>query len=662
MRARISKVRAPSLLVTFSVLSLALFLVIGALLAWDLTQYFEQQALDQQKLAVSSLVPPVVGTKITYAILEKGACSGSTSPGDCAQNNPTYLGIQSALANIAGSGLVRVKIWNKQGMVVYSDDPKLIGQSFPVTDSLSRAFSGEPVADISDLNKAENVEERGYGKLLEVYTPLQMASESNIASVFEGYYDITDLQDRINVTNGFLWTSIGLGFLFLYISLFTIVRNASLRLIGQSRENALLLADTRRKAARLEVVNELARSINQSSLDLGQVFQTALRGIDRIVQHTGASITLFGDKVGEERVGLAQASETNGSSAHRIDPADAMRLLGDADTFLSNDTRLAGSPALLALATQGVLSLLLVAIKLGEQRLGILQITGRLPNAFDADDASILKGVADQLAVAIENTRLIKETAETTALRETNRLKDEFVSMVSHELRTPLASIKGYSRTLLSRDGNWDDQTRQEFISIIAEESDKLTDLVENLLEMSRIEAGRLPIAPEPVLLRRFCREVVDRVSKYYPGIRFECLIGDGLPVAVADPRRVEQVLLNLLQNAAKYSRAQVVRVTGWYDGGKEVVLSVEDNGIGIAPENIPHLFDKFYRIENGYSDVVGGTGLGLAISRALVEAQGGRIWVESAPDKGTIFYFTLPALSIDEEAQRETKSAERAM
>ena len=95
----------------------------------------------------------------------------------------------------------------------------------------------------------------------------------------------------------------------------------------------------------------------------------------------------------------------------------------------------------------------------------------------------------------------MKETAETTALRETNRLKDEFVSMVSHELRTPLASIKGYSHTLMCDDGEeWDETTRREFVSIIADESDKLTDLVENLLEMSRIEAGRLPITPEPVL------------------------------------------------------------------------------------------------------------------------------------------------------------------
>src|SRR5205823_9912847 len=169
------------------------------------------------------------------------------------------------------------------------------------------------------------------------------------------------------------------------------------------------------------------------------------------------------------------------------------------------DTRRAKEPAPRSLAELGVRSFLAVGISLGERRLGILLLANSQTNAFDEDDAAIMKGVADQLAVAIENTHLIQEAAETTALRETNRLKDEFVSMVSHELRTPLASIKGYSHTLMAADGHWDEPTRQEFVGIIADESDKLTDLVENLLEMSRIGAGRLPVTPEPIRITRLC-------------------------------------------------------------------------------------------------------------------------------------------------------------
>jgi two-component system sensor histidine kinase KdpD len=207
-----------------------------------------------------------------------------------------------------------------------------------------------------------------------------------------------------------------------------------------------------------------------------------------------------------------------------------------------------------------------------------------MANSFDEEDAAILKGVADQLAVAIENNRLIRATAETTALRETNRLKDEFVSMVSHELRTPLASVKGYSRTLLAENADWDAQTRREFLQIIADESDKLQELVENLLEMSRIGAGRLPISPEPLLLKPFVKELVDRVANQYPDTAFKCNIAHGLPVVEGDPRRLEQVLVNLLQNAAKYSGSHTVWVGASYGGGDEVTLCVQDKGIGMEP------------------------------------------------------------------------------
>ncbi len=393
-----------------------------------------------------------------------------------------------------------------------------------------------------------------------------------------------------------------------------------------------------------------ARS-TKSSLDLDAVFRTALRGIDRIVPHNGASIALLDERTGAPLNSVfSEAPEVKDLSVTGRDIELKMALLGEADTFLCVDTRQAKAPALRSLAEKGALSALLVSIGLGERRLGLLDITGAFPNAFDDEDTAILKGVADQLAVAIENSHLIKATAETRALREANRLKDEFVSMVSHELRTPLASIKGYARTLLAVDGQWDEETKQEFVSIISDESDKLADLVENLLEMSRIEAGRVPISPEPILLPRFCKDIVERIAKHHPDMHFKCEMDEKLALAEADPRRVEQVLVNLLQNAAKYSGGTLVTVDGQYNGGGEVTLSVADDGVGIAPEHLPHLFDKFYRVENDRGGGASGTGLGLAIARKLVDAQGGRIWVESKPGKGTTFYFTLPALIVGSE------------
>lgn len=624
-----------------------MFVVIGLLLGWGLTTHFEQQAIDQHSHEVTDLVAPVVGNRITPEMLAHGAYTD------------TYKILEDGLSFLGGSGLVRVKIWNKDGMVVYSDQKDLVGQIFPISPELQASLDGETTAEITDLSKAENVDERGYGQLLEVYTPLYLSGGANVVGAYEGYYDLQDLSERINFTNQYLWLSIGTGFLFLYVSLFTLVRNASQRLLRQSHENAMLLVDSERKAARLELLNELARSINESSLDLDAVFRTALRGIDRIVRHNGACITLLNERTGAPlRSIFSDSPDVKDSSVTGGDVEAKNALLGESGTFLCSDTRISDSPELRALLEKGVRSVLLVRIGLGDRRPGLLDIASAYPNAFDDEDAAILKGIADQLAVAIENSRLIKETAETTALRETNRLKDEFVSMVSHELRTPLSSIKGYSLTLLAADGKWDNKTRQEFISIIADESDKLTDLVENLLEMSRIEAGRVPLSPEPILLPRFCKDVVERVGKHHPEMEFKCEMDENLPLVEADSRRVEQVLVNLLQNAAKYSGASVVRLIGCYDGGKEVTLSVVDDGVGIAPEHLPHLFDKFYRAGNDRGVGESGTGLGLAIAKKLVDAQGGRIWVESKLGEGTTFYFTLPALVLDgEEAEMPVRS-----
>jgi signal transduction histidine kinase len=648
--------RRLSLLTQFSILSLVLFIIIGVLLGWNVTHYFEEQAVRQQQLAVSSLITPLVGPVVDEhrEILTEAAYPPPNGlPVEEAMKYP-YAQIEAQLAYVSGSGLVRIKMWNRDGMVIYSDDQTVIGKRFDLSPELKEVLGGTPRAEISSLEKAENTDEKGYGQLLEVYTPLRLPNEGQIVGAVEGYYDMEDLKETIGLTSAFLWTSIFTGFLFLYVSLFTIVRNASQRILRQSNENAVLLADTERKAARLELVNELARSINSSTLDLDEVFNTVIRGIDRIVRHTGASISLFDERTG-------RSLKTIASQEVSPDEIEAgKKLIAEVGTFISGDTRLVTSPELQGMANKGVLSLLLIPIYLGERRLGMLRVVSDVPNSFDEEDAAILKGVADQLAVAIENNRLIRETAETTALRETNRLKDEFVSMVSHELRTPLASVKGYSRTLLAENADWDAQTRREFLQIIADESDKLQELVENLLEMSRIGAGRLPISPEPMLLKPFVKEVVDRVGNQYPDTDFKSNVPHGLPVVEADPRRLEQVLVNLLQNAAKYSGSHTVWVGAIYNGGEDVTLCVQDKGLGIAPEHVPHLFDKFYRAQWNQADSGSGTGLGLAIARALVEAQGGRIWVESKVGEGTTFYFTLPILAMEGEEGASSSSGDR--
>jgi signal transduction histidine kinase len=226
-------------------------------------------------------------------------------------------------------------------------------------------------------------------------------------------------------------------------------------------------------------------------------------------------------------------------------------------------------------------------------------------------------------------------------------MKSELLSTVSHELRTPLGSIKGYATTLLTHGNKLRKDEQREFLEIIDSEADRLRDLIENLLDLSRLEAGVLRIDREPVRLGPTAREVTRKVQLATPK---HVLVLDWPaddPLVNADRRRIYQVVQNLLTNAVKYSP----------DGGnitlsaackaREVVISVTDEGLGMPAAELERIFDRFHRVQSSVSRAIGGTGLGLAICKGLVEAHGGRIWAESGGEgTGSTFRFTLPLLA----------------
>jgi two-component system sensor histidine kinase KdpD len=222
-------------------------------------------------------------------------------------------------------------------------------------------------------------------------------------------------------------------------------------------------------------------------------------------------------------------------------------------------------------------------------------------------------------------------------------MKSQLLSTVSHELRTPLASIKGFATTLLRDDVQWDENSRHEFLSIIDEESDRLSELISNLLDMSRIEAGTLRIEPEPTDMKPIIEETVSAFQVMTHDHQFHVNLPKGLPLVQADPRRARQVLRNLVDNAVKYSPlGGPIRITARvFEDSLEV--SVTDKGLGIDPDHLDHIFDRFYQVDSASTREVGGSGLGLSISRAIVETHGGRIWAESQPGLGSTFLFTLP-------------------
>ena len=232
-----------------------------------------------------------------------------------------------------------------------------------------------------------------------------------------------------------------------------------------------------------------------------------------------------------------------------------------------------------------------------------------------------------------------------TEIRGIERMKTAFVSTVSHELRTPLTSIKGFISTLLQDvEGFYDKDTVHEFYTIIDQECDRLTRLISDLLNVSRIEAGRaLDLNPAPVDILNVVDKVVATQKSYTSKHEFAVDLDSDMPTIVADADKVDQILTNLVSNSIKYApNGGVITVSGHKTDGV-IRMAVSDQGMGIPAEHLDKVFDRFHRIDNRDTRKVGGTGIGLYLVKHLVEAHGGRIWVESEVGKGSSFIFELP-------------------
>ncbi len=296
-----------------------------------------------------------------------------------------------------------------------------------------------------------------------------------------------------------------------------------------------------------------------------------------------------------------------------------------------------------------------VPMMVQSRSIGVLAIRrvqiARTYNEVDLQTANLLAG---QAAIAIENGRLFTSLARVEALREADRLRSEFVSTVSHELRTPLTSIKGYATTLLREDFNWSVQTGQEYLGIISEECDKLMELIDNILEVSKIEAGVLRIRPETTQIFHVIERAISESLRRHPelDLKFISPPAEEVPFVLADSHRIVQVLRNLIGNSLKYSpegaHITVKIETLVNESPPRVLIGVVDQGIGLKPEDQSRVFERFYRVDTGSTRRTEGTGLGLAICRGIIEAHNGQIWVESeGVGKGTQFYFTLPIVEL---------------
>ncbi len=237
---------------------------------------------------------------------------------------------------------------------------------------------------------------------------------------------------------------------------------------------------------------------------------------------------------------------------------------------------------------------------------------------------------------------IVATVRDITRFREADELKSTFVSVVSHELKTPIALIKGYVSTLRREDVSWDREIVKDSLEVIEEEADRLAELIENLLDASRLQAGVLSINLADVDLPGLVERVASRMKTQSPNHEIVLDFGEDFPVILGDEDRLAQVLTNLISNAIKYSPAGgEIRISGQVRP-EQVILCICDQGPGIAPEDIPHIFDRFYRASES-SRTTKGAGLGLYLARAIIEAHSGRIWVDPRPGEGARICFSLP-------------------
>lgn len=268
--------------------------------------------------------------------------------------------------------------------------------------------------------------------------------------------------------------------------------------------------------------------------------------------------------------------------------------------------------------------------------------------AYKPDQIRLAEFIAMHVAQLLEHDQLVRTIGNLEAERRLDRLQEDFIATVSHELLTPLGFIKGYATTLLRDDAIWDDDTRREFLTIIDEEADRLRELIDNLMDSSRLQAGTLRMSFQPVRLDAFLKDVSLRAKSRDEKREIQLDLYSPELVVPVDPARLAQVFDNLLSNAIKYAPGATITIL--LERADDMAhIQVRDDGPGIAPEHLQNLFKRFFRVP-GNDTTVRGTGLGLFICRQIIRAHGGKITVESEPGKGTAFDIHLPMERIQAE------------
>lgn len=415
-------------------------------------------------------------------------------------------------------------------------------------------------------------------------------------------------------------------------------------------ENVRLYQELEKRLRDLTVLQDISSAISSEPV----WDKTLAKVISATTTAFGADLCalLFVDEKNNELVTQPGAHFTGGDEAVllRIPVTDtnslSAQVFRSGEPFLSPDASIDPRIKSQTARLWDVRSIILVPLKAENRVIGVLRIGKHQANCYTNDDLRLAALIAHQAAIIIENAHLYRSLHETkNELEQLNQIKNEFISMVSHELRTPLTAVKGFVKVVLTGEAGPVNAQQEKFLQIADQSIDRLTVLISDLLDISRIESGQLRLNMEPQDAREVIGLVIENIIPAVKGknLNIGSDLPEHMPPVLADRERLIQVFDNLIHNAIKFTPEGGRITVAASNKGDFINFSVTDTGIGIAPDDHERIFEKFYQVESGTTRSTSGTGLGLAIVKSIVEMHGGQVWVESEQGNGATFQFLLP-------------------
>jgi len=421
--------------------------------------------------------------------------------------------------------------------------------------------------------------------------------------------------------------------------------------VGQRLEESIERVMFSRRRGCYETLLDLSKRMG-AILDFGRLMETLVHGLVRGVPLTHCVLMIYDAQRSAFAVYREDASvgERGAVAPIRIDSRIVQWLNQTGRVLVKEEAKLNPEIAAYFEAAENELeainAALIVPLKIEGKLTGILLVGEKLSgDIFDDQELEVLAVLANQVAISLENARLYEELSETNAeLMQASRLKSQFLASMSHELRTPLNSIIGFSKVLLNRFDGELTERQETYIRSVHNSGAHLLQLINGILDFSRIEAGKLEMISEEVDLHELIDECIESSMPLARGkqMKVEKNVPLELPPLSGDRTKIKQILLNLLSNAIKFTGQGRVLVSVVPEPDA-IRVSVADTGIGIREDDLARLFEPFQQLDNPVVRSAGGTGLGLAISKKFVELHGGRIWAESRENQGSTFHFTIP-------------------